>query len=79
VNNFGPAVTDDPWNKIRQIVNDEALRAPVVESFPPVYRHLLGDTTAMPTDLSPGPRKESIRFGCRSASCRARGTTRPSH
>lgn len=24
MNNFGPAVTDDPWNKIRQIVNDEA-------------------------------------------------------
>ena len=79
MNNFGPAVTDDPWNKIRQIVNDEALRAPVVESFPPVFRPLLGDATTMPTEDLLGPRKESIRFGCRSASCCARGTTRPSH
>jgi hypothetical protein len=24
---FGPAVTEDPWNRIRLIVHDEALRA----------------------------------------------------
>jgi hypothetical protein len=78
VSDFGPAVTDDQWNRIRQIVHDEALRARAVESFPPVYRPLLGDATNVPTDELLGPRKESIRFGCRSASCCGRGTTRPS-
>ena len=75
---FGPAVTDDPWNRIRLIVHDEALRARAVGSFPPVFRPLLGDATTMPTEDLLGPRKESIRFGCRSASCCARGTTQPS-
>ena len=42
MSDFGPAVTDDQWSRIRQIVHDEALRARAVESFPPVYRPLLG-------------------------------------
>ena len=76
---FGPAVTDDPWNRIRLIVHDEALRARAVGSFPPVYRPLLGDATTMPTEDLLRPRKESIRFGSRSASYCGRGTTRLSH
>ena len=62
MSDFGPAVTDDPWNRIRQIANDEALRAPVIEFFPPVYRPLLGDATAMPTDhlLDPPEREHSF-------------------
>ena len=77
MSDFGPAVTDDQWNRIRLIVHDEALRARA-GSFPPVYRPLLGDATTMPTEDLLGPRKESIRFGCRSASYCGRGTTRPS-
>jgi len=57
VSDFGPAVTDDQWSRIRQIVHDEALRARAVESFPPVYRPLLGDATTMPTDELLGPRR----------------------
>jgi len=30
---FCPALTDDQWNRIRQIVHDEALRARVAASF----------------------------------------------
>lgn len=50
MSDFRPAVTDDQWNRIRQIVHDEALRARAVESFPSLHRPLLGDATTMPTD-----------------------------
>jgi uncharacterized linocin/CFP29 family protein len=47
---FGPAMTDDQWNRIRQIVHDEALRARVAASFLPLYGPLPGDTTTVPKD-----------------------------
>ena len=37
MSDFGPALTDDQWNRIRQIVHDEALRARVAASFLPLY------------------------------------------
>ena len=54
---FGPALTDDQWNRIRQIVHDEALRARVAASFLPLYGPLPGDATTVPADLllQPGP------------------------
>ena len=68
MSDFGPAVTDDQWSRIRQIVHDEALRARG-ESFPPVYRPLLGDATTMPTDELLGPGEERARVeGLRRAS-----------
>jgi len=50
MNDFGPALTDDQWTKIRQIVHDEALRARVAASFLPLYGPLPGDATTVPTD-----------------------------
>jgi uncharacterized linocin/CFP29 family protein len=47
---FGPALTDDQWNRIRQIVHDEALRARVAASFLPLYGPLPGDATTVPED-----------------------------
>jgi uncharacterized linocin/CFP29 family protein len=47
---FGPALTDDQWNRIRQIVHDEALRARVAASFLPLYGPLPGDATTVPKD-----------------------------
>jgi uncharacterized linocin/CFP29 family protein len=47
---FGPALTDDQWTKIRQIVHDEALRARVAASFLPLYGQLPGDATTVPED-----------------------------
>jgi uncharacterized linocin/CFP29 family protein len=50
MNDFGPALTDDQWTKIRQIVHDEALRARVAASFLPLYGPLPGDATTVPAD-----------------------------
>ncbi len=47
---FGPAMTDDQWSRIRQIVHDEALRARVAASFLPLYGPLPGDATTVPAD-----------------------------
>jgi hypothetical protein len=47
---FGPALTDDQWNRIRQVVHDEALRARVAASFLPLYGPLPGDATNVPVD-----------------------------
>ena len=47
---FGPALTDDQWSRIRQIVHDEALRARVAASFLPLYGPLPGDSTTVPAD-----------------------------
>jgi uncharacterized linocin/CFP29 family protein len=46
----GPALTDDQWNRIRQIVHDEAMRARVAASFLPLYGPLPGDATTVPAD-----------------------------
>jgi uncharacterized linocin/CFP29 family protein len=46
----GPALTDDQWNRIRQIVHDEALRARVAASFLPLYGPLPGDATTVPAN-----------------------------
>ena len=48
---FGPALTDDQWSRIRQIVHDEALRARVAASFLPLYGPLPGDSTTVPADM----------------------------
>jgi hypothetical protein len=45
-----PALTDDQWNRIRQIVNDEAMRARAAASFLPLYGPLPGDATTVPAD-----------------------------
>ena len=50
MSDFGPALTDDQWNRIRQIVHDEALRARVAASFLPLYGPLPGDATTVPKD-----------------------------
>jgi uncharacterized linocin/CFP29 family protein len=47
---LSPALTDDQWSRIRQIVHDEALRARVAASFLPLYGPLPGDTTTVPED-----------------------------
>ena len=51
MSDFGPPLSDDQWNKIRQIVHDEALRARVAASFLPLYGPLPGDATTVPKDL----------------------------
>ena len=58
---FGPALTDDQWNRIRQIVHDEALRARVAASFLPLYGPLPGDATTVPMDLLSQPRTRRPR------------------
>ena len=50
MSDFGPALSDDQWNRIRQIVHDEALRARVAASFLPLYGPLPGDATTVPKD-----------------------------
>lgn len=57
MSDLGPALTDDQWNRIREIVHDQALRARVAASFLPLYGPLPGDTTAVPRNLltQPGP------------------------
>jgi uncharacterized linocin/CFP29 family protein len=50
MSDFGPALTDDQWKSIRQIVHDEALRARVAASFLPLYGPLPGDATTVPAD-----------------------------
>ncbi len=55
MNDFGPALTDDQWTKIRQIVHDEALRARVAASFLPLYGPLPGDATTVPADALTQP------------------------
>ncbi len=50
MSDFGPALSDDQWNRIRQIVHDEALRARVAASFLPLYGPLPGDATTVPED-----------------------------
>ena len=50
MSDFGPTLTDDQWNRIRQIVHDEALRARVAASFLPLYGPLAGDATTVPAD-----------------------------
>lgn len=50
MSDFGPALTADQWDKIRQIVHDEALRARVAASFLPLYGPLPGATVAVPVD-----------------------------
>jgi uncharacterized linocin/CFP29 family protein len=47
---YEPALTDDQWNRIRQIVNDEAMRARVAASFLPLYGPLPGDAMTVPAD-----------------------------
>ena len=47
---FGPALTDNQWNRIRRIVHDEALRARAAASFLPLYGPLPGDATTVPAD-----------------------------
>ncbi|RBP09041.1 putative linocin/CFP29 family protein [Roseiarcus fermentans] len=47
---LGPALTDEQWSQIRQIVHDEALRARVAASFLPLYGPLPGDATTVPAD-----------------------------
>ncbi len=47
---FGPAITDEQWSKIRQIVHDEALSARVAASFLPLYGPLPPGTTTAPVD-----------------------------
>jgi uncharacterized linocin/CFP29 family protein len=46
----GPALTDDQWSRIRQIVHDEALRARVAASFLPLYGPLPSDATTVSPD-----------------------------
>ncbi len=55
MSDFGPALTDDQWNSIRQIVHDEALRARVAASFLPLFGPLSGDVTTVPADLLAQP------------------------
>jgi uncharacterized linocin/CFP29 family protein len=50
MSDFGPALTADQWDRIRQIVHDEALRARVAASFLPLYGPLPGATVAVPVD-----------------------------
>lgn len=50
MSDFGPALSADQWDKIRQIVHDEALRARVAASFLPLYGPLPGATVAVPVD-----------------------------
>jgi uncharacterized linocin/CFP29 family protein len=59
---FGPALSDDQWNKIRQIVHDEALRARVAALFLPLYGPLPGDATTVPANslTQPGPGAQGI-------------------
>ncbi|WOJ91210.1 family 1 encapsulin nanocompartment shell protein [Methylocapsa polymorpha] len=46
----GPGLTDDQWEKIRQIVHDDALRAREAASFLPLYGPLPGSTVTVPQD-----------------------------
>lgn len=48
MSDIGPGLTDDQWNRIRQIVHDEAMRARVAASFLPLYGPLPGATTTVP-------------------------------
>jgi len=50
MSDFGPALTADQWERIRQIVHDEALRARVAASFLPLYGPLPGATVAVAAD-----------------------------
>ncbi len=62
MSDFGPALTADQWEKIRQIVHDEALRARVAASFLPLYGPMPGATVAVPVDtLSYEPPSEPGR------------------
>jgi uncharacterized linocin/CFP29 family protein len=56
MSDLGPALTDDQWNRIREIVHDQAMRARVAASFLPLYGPLPGDTTTVPGDLLTQPR-----------------------
>jgi uncharacterized linocin/CFP29 family protein len=62
MSDFGLALTDDQWTKIRQIVHDEALRARVAASFLPLYGPLPGSATTVPADLlsQPDPGAQGI-------------------
>jgi Encapsulating protein for peroxidase len=50
MSDIGPGLTDDQWNRIRQIVHDEAMRARVAASFLPLYGPVRGETTTVPAD-----------------------------
>jgi uncharacterized linocin/CFP29 family protein len=50
MSDFEPALTADQWERIRQIVHDEALRARVAASFLPLYGPLPGATVAVAAD-----------------------------
>jgi uncharacterized linocin/CFP29 family protein len=48
--------TEDQWNRVRQVVHDEALNARVAASFLPLYGPLPSDTVAVPINqLQPIP------------------------
>jgi uncharacterized linocin/CFP29 family protein len=51
MSDFAPALTADQWDRIRQIVHDEALRARVAASFLPLYGPIPGATVAVPVDI----------------------------
>lgn len=62
MSDFDPALTADQWDRIRQIVHDEALRARVAASFLPLYGPMPGATVAVPVDtLSYEPPSEPGR------------------
>jgi hypothetical protein len=67
VSDFGPAVTEHQWNRIRRIVHDKVLRARAAEPFPSVYKPLPGGSTTLPADGLLRRRKESLGFWCRGA------------
>ena len=61
MSDFAPALTADQWDRIRQIVHDEALRARVAASFLPLYGPIPGAAAAVPVDiLSYEPLSEPI-------------------
>ena len=51
MSDFAPALTADQWDRIRQIVHDEALRARVAASFLPLYGPIPGAAAAVPVDI----------------------------
>ena len=51
MSDFAPAMTADQWDRIRQIVHDEALRARVAASFLPLYGPIPGAAAAVPVDI----------------------------
>jgi hypothetical protein len=50
-----PALTDEQWTTIRQIVHDEALRARVAASFLPLYGPVPGEATTVPANTLSQP------------------------